>query len=77
MTLPERDPKLRSPKHSPGSMQPWVVYNPKDHSYYIGMHCDEYDAWRVARGWPDLAEIDQLKSEGWYAVPAQVTWKAP
>lgn len=55
---------------------PWVVVAPSG-VYWLGHAKDEHQAWTVALGWPDKAEINEHKAKGWYAAEATVTWKKP
>lgn len=56
--------------------RPWVVVAP-DGVVWIGHAQDEAYAWTIALGWPDEAEINYRKADGWYAAPANVTWSRP
>lgn len=53
---------------------PWVVVAPGG-VRWLGHAKNELDAWSVALGWPDAAEIAHHKQIGWYAVEATVTWQ--
>lgn len=54
----------------------WVVVAP-DGLYWVGLACDEADAWRVALRWPLDDEVREAKLHGWYAAKAQITWRKP
>jgi len=43
---------------------------------HVGLHDNEADCWRVALGWPDEAEIQTRKAEGYAVHKANVTWTA-
>lgn len=58
------------------ALSPWVLVSP-DGVMYLGLHGDEASVWRIALGWPDEDEIDRLKSTGWYATKASLTWELP
>jgi hypothetical protein len=60
--------------HKPA--MPWVVVGPGG-VYWLGHAPDEATAWCIALGWPDQAEIDEHKAEGWYAAQATVSWRRP
>lgn len=52
---------------------PWVVVAPSG-VHWLGHAKNEADAWAVALGWPDDAEIAHHKARGWYAAEGTVTW---
>ena len=52
---------------------PWVIVSPEG-LYWVGHASGEDDAWSVALGWPDAAEVTWHKDHGWYAAEAQVSW---
>jgi hypothetical protein len=56
---------------------PWVIVTHHDGVYWLGHAEDEAHAWCIALGWPDQAEIDSHKAEGWYAAQATVSWRRP
>ena len=58
-------------------LMPWVIVSHHDGVYWLGHAQDEAHAWCIALGWPDQAEIDQHKAEGWYAAQANVSWRRP
>lgn len=55
---------------------PWVVVSPQG-VQFLGFAVDETTAWSYALGWPDAKEVERYKALGWYATPANVTWKKP
>lgn len=55
---------------------PWVVVAPEG-VYWLGHACSENNAWTIALGWPDAAEVAEHKRMGWYATQATVTWRRP
>jgi hypothetical protein len=55
---------------------PWVIVSPQG-VYWIGHAENEANAWSIALGWPDQAEIRYHMGRGWYAAQATVTWQKP
>lgn len=44
---------------------PYGVYHePSQQLYYIGLHDNEADCWKVYLGWPDEEEIEAAKAHG-------------
>jgi hypothetical protein len=58
--------------HAP--LLPFALIGP-DGWHYIGLHPDEKDCWRVALGWPDEAEINQKKAEGYKVKKINVSYQ--
>lgn len=52
-------------------MNPWAIYK-KGELWYIGMHKDEADCWRVALGWPTVGEVKQAIDDGALCLPVRV-----
>lgn len=56
---------------------PWVVVSPHG-LIWLGHAVDEKCAWAYATiSFPDRKSPDAYKALGWYAAPANVTWKKP
>lgn len=47
---------------------PWALFR-GDEIFWLGMVKNEDEAWQIALGWPDEAEIKDAKSRGIYAAP--------
>ena len=57
-------------------MRTWVIVGPHGLEY-VGLHECEADVWTIYLGWPSPEEVAEKKAEGWYAAPANITWKKP
>lgn len=47
---------------------PWALMRGEE-LFWLGVAKNEAEAWQIALGWPDKAEIDDAKSRGIYAAP--------
>ena len=57
-------------------LMPWVVVAPEG-VHWIGQAWSERDAWRIGLGYPDEAEVEWHKGQGWYAAQATLSWRDP